>query len=319
MARRSKTISLNLEGQKAINSVETFEQALHLFLRDARIRNLSEATLKYYNNELSNVQKMLIRQGVDTRPETITKDIIEEHIILHMMDNGKKETTINATLRAVRSLFNFLYNESFILRNPAKDLQLVKQKRTVVETFNHDQLRLLFRQPDLSTFTGLRDHTIMSLFLETGIRVKELVNIQVNDIKWTDNVIRIAQPKGSKERHVPFQSTMRRELRNYLQVRGQLEHDYLFVNIDNEPMTTRAVQERIKKYGRMAGIKGVRCSPHTFRHTFAKMSVQNGADVFSLQYVLGHTTLDMVRQYVNLYSSEVYEQHRKFSPLEKLM
>ena len=115
-----------------------------------------------------------------------------------------------------------------------------------------------------------------------------------------------------------YHFNMKKELRKYLQVRGKLEHDYLFVNIDNNPIATRAVQERIKKYGRMAGISNVRCSPHIFRHTFAKMSVQNGTDLFSLQSVLGHTTLDMVRHYVNLFSKDVYENHRKFSPLEKL-
>jgi integrase/recombinase XerD len=306
LARRSNKIELSLEGQKAIKSVETWEEASHLFLRDAKIRNLSEATIKYYRIALNHAYKMFQRQEVNTSPDKITKDIIDEHIILYMMDKESKETSINATLRAIRAFFNFLYRESFILHNPVDGLKLVKQKRTVVETFNNDQLHELLRQPNMGTFTGLRDYTIITLFLETGVRVRELVNIRLEDIKWQDNVIRIAKPKGSRERHVPFQKTMRKTLRNYIHVRGQLDHDFLFVNIDNGQIAIKAIQERISKYGRMASIKGVRCSPHTFRHTFAKMSVQNGADVFSLQSVLGHTTLDMVRQYVNLFSNEVY-------------
>src|SRR5690625_6910135 len=83
-------------------------------------------------------------------------------------------------------------------------------------------------------------------------------------------------------------------------------------------MSRKAVQDRIAKYGRMANITNVRCSPHTFRHTFAKMSIRNGADVFALQKILGHQTLDMVRTYVNLFSTEVAEAHRKFSPMENL-
>src|SRR5690606_24923411 len=111
---------------------------------------------------------------------------------------------------------------------------------------------------------------------------------------------------------------MKRQLRKYLAVRGELDTPNLFVTIDNTPLTKRQLQERIAKYGRMAGIKNVRCSPHTFRHTFAKMAVQNGADVFALQAVLGHASLEMVRNYVNLFSSDVFESHKKFSPLEKL-
>lgn len=308
-----------MDGQQPIHEVGTFEEALHLFLRDGKIRNLSEATLRYYKNELSNFRKILESQKVTTDPAAISKEIIKENVIFYMMENGRKEATINASLRTIRALFNFLEKESYLLANPTEGLSLIKQKKTIVETFTKDQLRLLLRQTDLSTFTGIRDYTLMLFLLETGVRVKELVNIQVNDIKWQDNVVRIGEPKGLKERHVPFQATMKKELRKYIQVRGKIDNDFLFVNIDNKPMATRAVQERIKKYGRMAGINNVRCSLHTFRHTFAKMSVQNGADLFSLQSVLGHTTLDMVRHYVNLFSKDVYENHKKFSPLEKLI
>ncbi|MCY7585928.1 tyrosine-type recombinase/integrase [Bacillus safensis] len=111
---------------------------------------------------------------------------------------------------------------------------------------------------------------------------------------------------------------MKRQLRKYVQIRGDVPNEALFVTIDNTPLTIRQVQNRLRKYGRKANIKNVRCSPHTFRHTFAKMSVQNGADVFALQAVLWHTSLDMVRNYVNLFSSDVMDAHKKFSPVEKL-
>lgn len=141
------------------------------------------------------------------------------------IEAGRKETTFNATLRAVRALFNFLFNENYILNNPMDNVKLVKQKKTVVETFNRDQLHQLFRQADKSTFTGIRDYTIMLLLLETGVRVKELVNIRLQDINWNDNVIRIAEPKGLKERNVPFQTRMKQQLNKNVRVRGQLEHD----------------------------------------------------------------------------------------------
>jgi integrase/recombinase XerD len=217
----------------------------------------------------------------------------------------------------VRSFFNFLANEGFIVENPIKEVKLIKEKRTIIQTFSREQIHALLRQPDRSTFTGLRDYTIMMFFLETGVRIRELCDIQVHDINYNDRVVRI-DGKGNKERFVPIQKTMKKQISLYLRVRGNVDTGTLFINIDNEPLRIRAVQSTIQKYGRMAGIKNVRCSPYTFRHTFAKMSVQNGADVFSLQQVLGHTSMDMVRNYVNMFSNEIRESHSKFSPIEKL-
>lgn len=316
MGRRKNKISPN-NLQTSKTDVESFEYLYNLFVRDCKIRNLSEHTFQYYKNELLKFCKRLERNKVDTYPTTITEETIKDVVILGMMEEGKREATINANLRAIRSFFNFLEKEGYIVENPVKNVQLVKQKRTIIQTFSRGDIHSLLRQPNRSTFTGIRDYTLMMFLLETGVRVRELCDIQTTDINFQDGVVRI-DGKGNKERNVPIQKTMKKQLANYLQIRGHLDTKTLFVNIDNDPLAIRAVQTNIKKYGRMSGIKNVRCSPHTFRHTFAKMSVQNGADVFSLQAVLGHTSMDMVRNYVNMFSNEVRDNHSKFSPIEKL-
>ncbi|RTR27805.1 recombinase XerD [Robertmurraya yapensis] len=318
MVRRKNIIPVLSVDVNANQSNDSFEHLFHLFVRDCKIRNLSEHTLQYYKNELFKFCKRLEREAVCTLPASITEEHIKEHVILSMMREGLKETTINANLRAIRSFFNFLERECYVLENPLKKVKLVKQKKTVIQTFSRDEIHALLRQPNMNTFTGLRDYTMMMFLLETGVRVKELCGIRINDINWNDGVVLIREAKGYKERNVPIQRIMKKQLGTYMQVRGQLEHDMLFVNIDNEPIAIRAIQQFIAKYGRMAGVKNVRCSPHTFRHTFAKMSVQNGADVFTLQAVLGHTSMDMVRNYVNMFSNEIHGNHRKFSPIEKL-
>lgn len=322
LARRSNKLVTEVREEQKTPVVEVqcedFETCLHMFLRDARIRNLSEHTMKYYRNELTALRGILEAQNVSTRPDKITLQVIRENVILYMMDTlGRKETSINTRLRAIRAFFNFLYKEGMIAENPAADLKLVKAKKEVVETFSREQVRDILRQPNQETFTGFRDYTILLLLLETGIRARELTEISVKDIRWEDSQIRI-NGKGYKERLVPIQSTVKRQLRKYISIRGEIPNDALFVTIDNTPITIRQLQNRISKYGRMANIKNVRCSPHTFRHTFAKMSVQNGADVFTLQKVLGHTSLEMVRNYVNLFSSDVMDAHKRFSPIEKL-
>ena len=321
MARRSNKLSSTTDIREKLKSTQVcddFDVSLSDFLRDARIRNLSEHTLKYYRNELTAFRGILESQNVSTRPDRVTTEIIRTNLILHMMDAGAKETSINTRLRAVRSFFNYLTKEGMLEENPADDLKLIKAKKEIIETFSREQVRDLLRQPDQSTFTGYRDYTILLLLLETGVRVRELIEITMADIRWEDGQIRI-NGKGYKERLVPIQMTMRKQLRKYIAIRGTASNDSLFVTIDNTPITVRQVQNRITKYGRMANIKNVRCSPHTFRHTFAKMSVQNGADVFSLQKILGHTSLEMVRNYVNLFSSDVMDAHKRFSPIEKLL
>lgn len=315
--RRNNVIEVDIVEDKTIIDAEDFESSLHLFLRDCKVRNLSEYTTKYYRNELSGIMRMLERQGIDTIPNKITDKHIKENVILYLMDEGKKETTINTKLRALRAFMSFLFKEGQIAQNPFENVSLVKAQKEVIETFTRDQLRLLLAQPDQSTFTGVRDYTLMLLLVETGARVRELTDIRMNDVKWEDNAIKL-RGKGAKDRLVPIQQTMKRQLRKYVAVRGHIDEEFLFVNIDNKQLSRRRVQETIAKYGRMANLKGVRCSPHTFRHTFAKMSVQNGADVFALQAVLGHASLEMVRNYVNLFSSDVFDKHKKFSPVEKL-
>lgn len=319
MARRSNKLSESERSpqHKPLYVVDDFESAMHLFLRDCKIRNISEHTITYYKTELNKFRKLLESQDVSTAPERITSDVIKENVILRMMELGRKETTINCTLRAARTLFNFLVKESYMLRSPMANMTLVKQKRTIIQTFNRDQLRALFRQPDPYTFVGVRDLTFLMLLIETGIRVRELCDIKLTDVVWEDGVIKI-DGKGYKQRLVPIQTTMRKQLQKYVKLRGELDVDTLFVSIDNRPMKIRSIQEQMAAYGKAAKITGVRCSPHTCRHTFAKMSVQNGADIFVLQAVLGHAGLEMTRVYVNMFSGEVNAQHRKFSPLEGL-
>jgi integrase/recombinase XerD len=322
LARRSNNIITDETGSQGPPDIaveyEDFDVCLHMFLREARIKNLSVHTLRYYRNELTSLRGILEAQGVSTRPDRITRKVIEENVILYMLEQqGRKDTSINTRLRAIRAFLNYLHKERMISENIGADVKLRKAKKEVVETFSREQVHEILRQPNQGTFTGFRDYTIMLLLLETGIRARELTEVTLKDIRWEDGQIRI-NGKGFKERLVPIQATMKRQLKKYLAIRGDVHTEGLFVTIDNTPITIRQLQNRISKYGRMAAIKNVRCSPHTFRHTFAKMSVQNGADVFSLQKVLGHTSLEMVRNYVNLFSSDVMEAHKRFSPIEKL-
>jgi integrase/recombinase XerD len=320
MARRTNELSIEelsiINSPKIVKEID-FQMALSLFVDDCLIRNLRPQTIQYYRNELSVFYKILRENEFNPAPTNITKDQIK-CIILHMKEKGLQTVTINTRLRAIRAFFNFLHRERHIKENPLSDIKLLKDRRKVVETFTNEQLQTLFNQPNLRSFVGVRDYTFMLLLLETGIRVSELEGICVQDILWNESKLHIRNTKTYKERIVPIQSKMKNQLQKYIQIRGVMETDALFVTLDGEKMSKRQFQNRVTFYGKQAEIKGVRCSCHTFRHTFAKLSVKNGAGIFELQQILGHTSMEMVRVYVNLFSDDVLDKHKTFSPLTNM-
>ncbi|PFG03022.1 tyrosine-type recombinase/integrase [Bacillus sp. es.036] len=325
MVRRKNNLNereLSIVRKSEKSYAETFKEALQLFLDDCDLRNLRPFTIRYYQNEIQAFLNQLEEQGIDTnelKPYNVTEEHIQENVIRYMrIYKGTKIVSINTRLRGLRSFFNFLYKKKHIPKNPMENITLLKDRKHVIPTFSKEQLNTLFNQPDLTTFTGVRDYTIMMVFLETGIRVNELVGLSIADIQWEDSLLRIRNAKTYRERLVPIQSEMKKQLKKYISIRGLVECDDLFVTIDGTPLLRRSVQQRIDVYGVKAKIKDVRCSPHTFRHTFAKLSVQQGANIFELQTILGHTSMEIVKTYVNLFGNDVRERHKDFSPIKVL-
>jgi integrase/recombinase XerD len=325
MARRKNVLDdreLAILEKETKTYVETFKDAIELFIKDCELRNLRPHTIQFYMNEFKAFLNQLGDQGIkvtELKPYNFTEEHAKDNVILYMKNyKGNRIVSINTRLRALRAFFNFLYKRKHIPKNPMENIKLLKDRRSVIATFTKEQLKKLFRQPDLKTFTGIRDYTIMMLMLETGIRVNELAGLSLSDIRWEDELICIRNAKSYRERLVPFQKDMKQQLKKYIAIRGFVESEAIFVTVDGTRLTKRGIQQRIIKYGEMANIKDVRCSPHTFRHTFAKLSVQQGANIFELQTILGHTSMEVVKIYVNLFGSDVRESHKKFSPLKVL-
>lgn len=294
-----------------------FRTALERFLDDCEIRNCRSQTIQYYKNELSVFYKLLRAQDVEVNLRSITPDHIKENVIRYMKSQNCKTVTINTRLRAIRAFFNFLKRERLItkLQNPMNEIKLLKDRKYAAPTYTNNEIDLLFKQPNLKKFTGVRDLTLMMMLLETGIRASECIGIRISDLDLSRSRILIQNTKGYKQRFVPTQNKMKEQLGRYLSIRGLLEHDFLFVNIDNDPLTKRQMQSQISRYGQAVNVNAT-C--HKFRHTFARLSVEAGAGIFELQAVLGHTSMEMVKHYVNLFSDDVIKKHKEFSPIENL-
>lgn len=297
---------------------DDFDTNVRKFKRHLNAKNRSTYTIKSYTEQFTKFKKVLQEQGYATRLQRISEETITEGFIGYLQNVKELEyNSITVGLRSLRAFFNWSVKQGVIDSSPMQGVTIGKANNDAVETFNDDQLDDLFNQPNLDSFVGLRDYAIMSVFLETGVRLRELVDIKVNDIRTEDSQILI-RGKNGKDRLVPVQDRCKRVLKRFMEVRGRINTDYAFITHDDTKLSRKAVQERISIYGRRANILNVRCSPHTFRHTFAKLSVKNGANIFELQAILGHSTLDMVRIYVNLFSDDIYESHKRFSPLENL-
>lgn len=235
-----------------------------------------------------------------------------------MIDKNLAPHTINGRLKSCKAFFAFLFKRNYVSVNVAEKLALVKAPKDMIHTFTHDQVLQLLRMPNQKTFTGLRDYTIMIVLLETGIRIGELLALTLKDVHSKERELRIAPGKNGKARNIPFQKTCAKVLQSYTAERGTAKSDALFISLENESLHIRSIQDRITDYGKTARITGVRVSPHTFRHTMAKMYIRNGGDPFSLQQILGHSSLEMVHTYVRLFSNEVREQHYRYSQVEHM-
>lgn len=295
-----------------------WETAVEQFIEFMKIKGLAFHTRRWHKENLQAVVKVLRTKGYPSDPGLITEAMLRD-VVLEMVNSSLSPTTINHRIRSTKQLYHYLVSEDLVACNPSERLDRKKAPSAIIETFSEEGLEKLLSMPDKTRFVGLRDYAIMLFLLDTGVRLSELVGIKLVDLKLADNEVIITMAKGGKHRRVFISTKTKETLQKYLRIRGDIPgNPNLFVNSEDLPMKGRNVQERLTVYGSRAKLEGVRVSPHTFRHTFAKMYIIRGGDPFSLQALLGHSTLDMVRHYVNLWGNDLQKMHRQFSPVAHL-
>ena len=309
---------VNRENSSSAKQQLSFDELLHSFILDCKAKNLSPLTLRAYQDSIQQMKEAFEEQNVPLNIYKLTSREIKNHFIAFLIDQGRSDNTVNSRIKGIKQFLRYLFTEGWITKNIADEIHVVKAEKLMIQTFTKEQVAALLEQPNRKTFTGIRDYTMMVILFETGMRISELCRLKLGDLFFKEQEIRIMKGKGGKARRVPFQQTCAKIIRKYLDLRGDLETDMLFVNINNVGISTRALQDKMQDYGKTAGIQGVRVSPHTFRHTMAKFYILNGGDPFTLRRILGHATLEMVEYYVELFSSDIKQQHKKFSPVENM-
>ncbi len=294
----------------------TLQEATPLYLQDCKIRNLSKETILRYRKGLQRLQHQLDSLQKDI--SELTPSDLTHRLIPEMLNKELSLRSINCQIAIMKELFKFLESEGWISTNIAAELKAFKLPPTMKHTFTDGHLQRLFAQLDRTTFTGFRNYVMMLVLLETGLRLKELENLRVSDILFHEEILKIQQGKGRKPRIVPIQQTCLSQLRKYVQERGILEHDYVWVNLDGSPYQASGIRAMVTRYCQAAQIKGIQCSCHTFRHTFAKQYLLRGGDIFTLKAIMGHERMETTEMYIELFSQDLQVQHEKYSPLEHL-
>lgn len=227
-----------------------------------------------------------------------------------------KVTTINTRLRALRAYYNYLYKNKFIEKNPMKNIKLLRDRQKTIETLDNQEIEKLIKTIRKNKmFINFRDEVILLILLDTGVRLSELVGINVEDVRGNKIIIR--KTKNLFERTVYLSETTQGQLERYIKIRGEVETNKLFISQDNKELNPHSIQTRLTKYGKEAKINK-RVSPHTFRHTMAKRMIVSGVDAFSLMHLLGHTDITVTKRYVNLWGQDLEKKHRLHGALRGL-
>lgn len=290
--------------------------AYEAFRLRCQAQNLSSGTCGWYELTIALWHRFLEAQGVAK-----AKDVTPNLIRAYLEDMRKRDLASgyrNRTYGALSCFFGFLAREGLLPSNPFLLVEKPRMEKKLIRPLSMDQIRQLLGAYNQKLFPSHTAWTVMVLILDTGLRISEVAGLRTDEIDFQGGVLRV-MGKGNKERQVPFGATSKQALWNYMARRGEVpDQGLMFVNRFGGKLCRLWIQKNMRLLSRRLGIKGVRVSPHTLRHTFAINYIKNGGDAFSLQRILGHSSLDMVKIYVSLADQDVATMYRKFSPMDRL-
>ena len=264
--------------------------------------------MKDQSTELSSIADMTVRRFIlDLQEKPGTKAArMSSH-------------TVYNRVTALRSFFNWLYSEGFTDHHILQNLKQPRTTRLVIEPLNTGEIDRVFRVIKSGTVENARNLALISIMLDTGLRLSEVTSLRDQDVHMEDQYVKV-MGKGGKERVVAFGMACRKALLNYRH-RFRADPvsagvDAFFLNIDGYEMTADALRSLVKRIARASGV--TRLHPHLLRHTYATMFLLNGGDVYLLKQNLGHSTLAMVENYVHIASQSAVARSQGFSPLDRL-
>jgi integrase/recombinase XerC len=257
---------------------------------------------------------------VDQLLASVDVNAVRSYLVV-LNEKQYSKATIARKLATLRSFYKFLVKRNRVSSNPVVGIRTPKQEKRLPRFLEYEQIKCLLETPPSDTWLGARDRAIMETLYSTGMRVSEVVAINLDDIDFLGEVVHI-RGKGKKERICPISSSVLQIVQHYMEFRnkraqlnGNFDGKVLFVNKHGKRLSTRSVRRKMDKYLKIAGLDPA-ISPHTLRHSFATHMLNRGADLRSVQELLGHQSLSTTQIYTHLTTGKIKEVYSSAHPRE---
>lgn len=282
------------------------------------MKKTSNNTELSYKRDLGKLCQYLVENGISD-VNGITTEVLSSYIV-YLGENHFAAATISRNVASIKAFFHYLYKEGIVEKDVSDGLKAPKIEKKMPEILTTEEVIWLLEQPKGDTPKEIRDKAMLELLYATGIRVTELITLKVSDVNMQMGFIICRD--GSKERVIPFGAAAKRAMIQYLEKARNvmlldLHSDILFVNCSGQPMSRQGFWKLIKYYAKKAGIV-TDITPHTLRHSFAAHLVENGADLRSVQEMLGHSDISTTQVYAAMTHNRIREVYAKAHPRGQL-
>jgi len=272
-------------------------------------KGLSNNTVKAYEADISSFFQWLDNE--DLKYKNLQEDHINQYISF-LFQRKMRSSSVNRKISSIKSFYIFLVKRNFVKNSPLNDLVTPKQEKYLPESMSEAEVDKLLNSPDVSNKIENRDKAMIEMLYATGMRISELVNLKITDVDMKRCVVKVFG-KGSKERLVPFGETALDSLKSYLNDREQSSSKEIFLSNRGKKMTRVAFWQRVKVYLIRENLKNS-ISPHTLRHAFATHLLNRGADLRSVQLLLGHSDLSTTQIYTHIAKQRLSDVLKKHHP-----
>lgn len=271
-------------------------------------KSSSPHTLRAYKRDLLDFYEFIQEMNLDYK--SVTRSNLRS-FLFKLKDKNLTKKTISRKISGVRSFYRFLLKEGYINKNPLLTLELPKVEKRLPTFLTEEEALKLINYPDKKTILGLRDNLILKMLYSTGMRVSELVSLRISELDLERGEV-VIKGKGNKERVVFLPEDILEDIKFYIQKRKK-NSNFLFLNRKGKLLTDKGIRLLVEKYAKKV-IPYKKITPHTLRHTFATHLLTNGADLRSVQELLGHTKLSTTQIYTHLTKENLKKVYENFHP-----
>tara|TARA_Y200000002_G_scaffold215364_1_gene177721 strand:- start:3362 stop:4243 length:882 start_codon:yes stop_codon:yes gene_type:complete len=273
-------------------------------------KGLSKNTIEAYSNDLNNFLSWLNKLDIQDY-KNISEALINEYVA-YLFKNGLKSSSVNRKISSLKSFYLFLIKKKVISSSPLSEIITPKKEQYLPSSMSEDEVERLLQSPNIELDIETRDKAMIEMLYATGMRISELINLKITDIDIERSVLKVLG-KGSKERLIPFGEKASDSLSYYLKKRKKSLAKEVFISNRGKKMTRTGFWQRIKIYLSREGLQDS-ISPHTLRHAFATHLLNRGADLRSVQLLLGHSDLSTTQIYTHIAKQRLGEVLKKHHP-----